>query len=151
MIDLAPVNQAFQEMLAHGTDRPCGLGALPTVGGKPAPLPYTVLYPLGALVSGAPLADRGEDADLRYQVTCVGARTDQAEWMADKVRRAVLQRAPTGRWQHELAPAGVDVWARELETDDGTDDAGAADGVVTSTQRFRLSATSVPQVSPSHP
>ncbi|WP_433547166.1 hypothetical protein ACQPZG_20335 [Streptomyces sp. CA-294286] len=142
------MNRAFQEMLARATGKPCGLGALPQVAGKPAPAPYTVLYPLGGTISGAPLADQGEDADLLYQVTAVGARTDQAEWLADRVRRAVLERTPTGVWGHALDPAGVDVWARGLDADAGTDDAGAAEGVVTSSQRFRLSATSSPEASP---
>ncbi|MCX5206748.1 hypothetical protein OG897_35755 [Streptomyces sp. NBC_00237] len=147
MIDRSPMNRAVQELLAKVTGKPCGLGALPLAGGKPAPLPYTVLYPLGGSVSGAPLADLGEDAVFVYQVTAVGARTDQAEWLADKVRRAILGRTSTGAWANGLGVPGVDVWARDLDADAGTDDTGASDGVVTSSQRYRISATSTPEAS----
>ncbi|MFD3511932.1 hypothetical protein [Streptomyces sp. NPDC058657] len=148
MIDRLPVTRALQELLAVATGRPCGFGSLPVVAGKPVPVPYTVLYALGGTVSGAPLADRGEDAELVYQVTAVGGRADQAQWLADKVRQAVLARAATGQWSNPLVIPGVEVWARELDTDAGTDDAGASDGVVTSSQRYRLSATSSPEATP---
>jgi hypothetical protein len=39
----------------------------------------------------------------------------------------------------------VDVWARDQDADAGTDDAGVADGVVTSSQRYRLVATIGPE------
>jgi hypothetical protein len=148
VIDRSPVNRALQEMLAGATGKPCGLGTLPLVGGKPTPVPYTVLYPLGGTIGGAPLADQAEDAVLLYQVTAVGARTDQAEWLADKVRRALLERTPTGGWVNALGIPGVDVWARDLDADAGTDDTGTSDGVVTSSQRYGLSATSSPEAPP---
>lgn len=141
MIDRAPVSKALQEMIAKATGRPCGLGKLPLVNGKPAEVPYTVLYPLGGSVGGAPLADSSEDAELVYQLTSVAGRTDQAEWMADRGRRAFLERTMSGAWRHSPDVSGVDVWARELDADDGTDTAAAAERVVTSTQRYRLSAT----------
>lgn len=141
MIDRAPVSKAVQDMIAKATGRPCGLGKLPLTNGKPAEVPYTVLYPLGGSARGAPLADSSEDAELVYQLTSVGGRTDQAEWMADRGRRAVLERAPSGAWRYPLDIPDVDVWARELDTDDGTDTTASAQGVVTSSQRYRLSAT----------
>lgn len=141
MIERGRVTEALQGMLAAATGRPCGRGRLPLVDGRPAPLPYTVLYPQGGTVDGAPLADRAEDARLIYQVTVVAARTDQAEWLADRVRRALLGRTTQGAWAHPIAAAGVDVWARELLVDDGVDPAGADDGVVTAVQRYELSAT----------
>ncbi|MEU5002023.1 hypothetical protein [Streptomyces sp. NPDC021622] len=61
--------------------------------------------------------------------------------MADRGRRAVLERAPSGAWRYPLDIPDVDVWARELDTDDGTDTTASAQGVVTSSQRYRLSAT----------
>ncbi|MDO0916838.1 hypothetical protein QQM39_40330 [Streptomyces sp. DT2A-34] len=104
-------------------------------------MPYTVLYPLGGPVSGAPLADASEDAELIFQLTSVGGRSDQAEWMADRGRRAVLERAPSGAWRYPLEIPGVDVWGRELDADDGTDTTASAQGVVTNSQRYWLSAT----------
>ncbi|MEU9334164.1 hypothetical protein AB0D49_13550 [Streptomyces sp. NPDC048290] len=141
MIERGRVTEALQGMLAATTGRPCGRGRLPLLDGRPAPLPYTVLYPQGGTVDGAPLSDRAEDAGLVYQVTVVAARTDQAEWLADRVRRALLGRTAQGAWAHPIAAAGVDVWARELLVDDGVDPAGADDGVVTAVQRYELSAT----------
>ncbi|MFE3182768.1 hypothetical protein ACFXKR_18130 [Streptomyces violascens] len=110
--------------------------------GKPSAVPYTVLYPLGGPVGGAPLADASEDAILVYQLTSVGGRVDQAEWMADRVRRVVLERTASGAPQYLLDVPGVDVWARELDADDGIDTATSAEGVVTSSQRYRFNATS---------
>lgn len=141
MIDRAHVTSALREMLAEATGKPCGRGRLPQVAGQPAPLPYTVLYPQGGAVGGAPLADRAEDAHLVYQVTVVAARTDQAEWLADRVRQALLGRTSTGEWAHPLVAEGAEVWARELLLDDGVSDQDGA-GVVTGVQQYELSMTS---------
>ncbi|MFF4507601.1 hypothetical protein [Streptomyces sp. NPDC001401] len=141
MIDRAPASTALRSMLSSATGKPCGLGKLPLLDGKPAPLPYLVLYPQGGPVDGAPLADRAEDAHLRYQVTVVAARTDQAEWLADRVRCAVLDRRPTGEWEQPITPVDMDVWARELLVDEGIDPADSANGVVTCVQRYKLSVT----------
>lgn len=53
MIDRGPITSAVRAILTAATGRPCGLGTLPLVDGRPAPLPYTVLYPLGSSVGGA--------------------------------------------------------------------------------------------------
>ncbi|MFD8022595.1 hypothetical protein ACFV6G_19500 [Streptomyces lavendulae] len=126
-------------LLATATGQPCGLGSLPLVDGRPAPAPYTVLYPLGGAVGGAPFADAAEDAALTYQVTVVAARVDQAEWLADRVRRAFLARTPAGGWESELAVPRVAVWGRELVVDEAGD-SPAAD-VSTYVQRYKISAT----------
>lgn len=48
--------------------------------GKP---PYVVVYPLpGGRASGT-LGELDADAELLYQVTCVGTSRKQAEWLAD--------------------------------------------------------------------
>ena len=59
-----------------------------TVGDAVAPEdvgpPYVVVYPIaGGGLSGS-LADPNEDGTLIFQVTCVGASREQAEWLADK-------------------------------------------------------------------
>ncbi|MDJ0383210.1 hypothetical protein [Streptomyces sp. G-G2] len=139
MIDRAPLTAAVRTMLTAATGRPCGLGGLPLVDGRPAPLPYSVLYPLGGLVGGSPFADYSEDACPAFQVTIVGARTDQAEWLADRVRRAFLQRTPAGDWEQPVTAPGLNVWARELLVDEGADPVGG--DVVTYIQRYKLAAT----------
>lgn len=46
--------------------------------------PYAVVYSIpGGEMSGN-LDDPYEDAELVYQVTCVGSTREQAEWVADK-------------------------------------------------------------------
>lgn len=140
MIDRAPLTPAVRAMLVAATGRPCGVGGLPLVDGKPAPLPYSVLYPLGGPVDGAPFSDASEDAHVTYQVTIVAARTDQAEWLADRVRRAFLGRTLAGGWEQPLTVPGLSVWARELVVDESTD-ASATGDFVTWVQRYQLSAT----------
>ncbi|MEV0446301.1 hypothetical protein AB0I84_10345 [Streptomyces spectabilis] len=141
MIDRSRVTEAVQAMLAAATGKPCGRGSLPRVAGKPAPLPYTVLYPQGGPVGGAPLADRSEDAFLIFQVTVVAARTDQAEWLADRVRQAFLGRAPDGAWLYPVEVPKVDVWGRELLVDEGVEPAEGENSVVTGVQRYGLATT----------
>ncbi|WP_116211600.1 DUF3168 domain-containing protein [Streptomyces olivoreticuli] len=139
MINRAPVTEAVRAMLSEAVGKSCGVGALPTVGGTPVLLPYLVLYPLGGDFDGALLGDRSEDAHLVYQVTVVASRTDQAEWVADRVRRALLDRAATGEWVHPLVVPGGRVWGRALIADDGTDPSSAGEGVVTYALRIRFS------------
>ncbi|MER6548335.1 hypothetical protein [Streptomyces sp. NPDC001250] len=141
MIERARVTDAVQVMLATATGKPCGRGRLPLVEGRPAPLPYTVLYPQGGPVGGAPLANKSEDGHLVYQLTIVAARTDQAEWLADRARQALLGRTAAGQWQHAIQIPDVNMWARELLVDDGVDLSDADAGVVTAVQRYKLSAT----------
>lgn len=141
MIERARVTAALQTMLATATGKPCGRGRLPLVDGRPALLPYTVLYAQGGPVDGAPLADKSEDGRLVYQVTVVAARADQAEWLADRVRQVLLGRTTEGEWRHPIHVPGVDVWARELLVDDGVDPTDSDDGVVTAVQRYELSVT----------
>ncbi|MEU1307820.1 hypothetical protein ABZ419_02835 [Streptomyces cinnamoneus] len=139
MIDRAPVTEAVRSMLGKAVGMPCGVGALPTTAGNPASLPYLVLYPMGGDVGGAPLGDRSEDAHLVYQVTVVAGRTDQAEWVADRARRVILDRVATGEWAHPLVIPGGRVWGRALIADDGADPSSAGEGVVTYALRIRLS------------
>ncbi|MEW1661125.1 hypothetical protein [Streptomyces sp. NPDC093707] len=141
MIDRARVTEALRAMLATATGKPCGLGQLPFFGGKSAPLPYTALYPQGGPVGGAPLADRAEDARLVCQVTVVATRTDQAEWLADRVRQAMLGRTSTGGWVSPILVPGVYVWARELLTDGGVTPEESGSHVVTGVHRYELSIT----------
>lgn len=140
MINRAPLTPAVRTMLAAATGRPCGVGGLPLVDGKPAPLPYSVLYPLGGVVDGAPFSDASEDAHLIYQVTIIAARIDQGEWLADRARRAFLGRTPAGGWEQPLGVPGLIVWAREPVVDEGADPSATGD-VVTWVQRYQLSAT----------
>lgn len=52
--------------------------------------PYVVVYRIPGGDSYGTLADLNEDAELIYQVTCVGLNRAQAEWLVDKVTDVVL-------------------------------------------------------------
>lgn len=62
-------------------------------------LPYAVIYPLVEAddpeLNGT-LADAHETTVFEWQVTSVGGTAEQAEWMQQKVRSALLGWSPTG-------------------------------------------------------
>jgi hypothetical protein len=148
MIDRLPVTMALSTLLASATNLPVGRGNKPA-GVNP---PYYLLYAIPAELSGAPLADEHEDASFVYQVTSVSGPdpakpdsrgvADQAEWMADKARTAILGRDPaTGLWLRTLTIPGVKVTGRSLDVEaGGTND--PADAIMSYVQRFRLDLTS---------
>ncbi len=101
------VTSALLTMLAAGTGKP--------VGDHKAPLatapPYSVLYSIpGGGFWGAALVGPDADADFVYQVDSVGLKRNQAEWLADRVRRSVLARSSSGAFQVTITPpAGLKV------------------------------------------
>ncbi len=140
MITRRLVTAALAELLAAATAKPCGTGSVPMAGGTPASPPYTVLLSLPMTVDGAPFTDQHEDATTIYQVTAVARAHDQAEWLADQVRTAILGRGPAGEWLHPLQVPGWTCWQRELDLDAGTDnDPGAV--IVSYVIRFQLAWT----------
>ncbi|MEV8101067.1 hypothetical protein [Streptomyces sp. NPDC088135] len=148
MIQRLPVTMALSALLTSATGLPVGRGRKP----KDTSPPYYLLYTVPADVSGAPFSDLNEDAALVYQVTSVSGPdpsdpdshgvADQAEWMADKARTALLGRDPaTGLWLHPLAVPGARVIGRTLDTEPGaTND--PSDAIMSYVQRFRLDLTS---------
>jgi hypothetical protein len=52
-------------------------------------VPYAVLHNIGGRADG-PIDDPSADALSTYQVTGVGATREQAEWVADTARQALL-------------------------------------------------------------
>lgn len=53
-------------------------------------VPYVVVMPGPASVSGGPLADTQADWQLSYTLTSFGVSREQCEWMADKARDAAV-------------------------------------------------------------
>lgn len=51
--------------------------------------PYVVVWPLSGDLDGS-IAVGHEDAQVIYQLSCVGASIEQAEWTADTARTALL-------------------------------------------------------------
>ncbi|RGD59414.1 hypothetical protein DR950_17885 [Kitasatospora xanthocidica] len=134
------VSTALRDAIAAATGRSCGYGAPPTTADKPSgnAIPYTVLYPLGGTTSGPPFGDQAGDGRLLYQVTSVASTGEQAEWMADKVRAAVLGTSPKGGFATSISPAGHTVVGREIDKEDGQ---SVANGVYSYISRYLLHVT----------
>lgn len=56
--------------------------------------PYMVLYPLAPSFGGT-IAAASDDAEIEYQVTCVGETREQAEWVADQAIAALVEQTVT--------------------------------------------------------
>ncbi|MFE3216116.1 hypothetical protein [Streptomyces antimycoticus] len=141
-----PVTRALAALVEHVTGRPCGIGELPRVRGKSgwdtASAPYTVLDSLPAAFDGPPLWDWHADAAWSYQVTSVGERIDQVEWLADRVRDGVVGRTD-GQWTHDLHVPQARVMDRELTYDAGGESSESAAGAIVSyVQRVTITVTS---------
>ena len=54
-------------------------------------VPYVNVHPLSGGVTDGTITDPDDDADSLYQLTCVGGTREQAEWISDKARTAMLQ------------------------------------------------------------
>lgn len=94
VLDQRKVTTNLVTMLQAATSRP-GADMVPP---EAAELPYFFVIPIagGPDSSGPALTAPDADVGVVYQVTSVGARRDQSEWMADKVRQAILGRNPDG-------------------------------------------------------
>ncbi|MFD4394361.1 hypothetical protein [Kitasatospora sp. NPDC058478] len=133
------VSTALRDAIAAATGRSCGYGAPPVAADKPTgtTIPYSVLYPLGGTSSGPPFGDQAGDGRLLYQVTSVATTGEQAEWMADKVRAAVLG-TKGGSFVTPILPAGHTVVGREIDKEDGQ---SVANGVYSYITRIILHVT----------
>ena len=98
------------------------------------PEKYVVVYPIPGGSRGGTLAGPFDDAEIVYQVTCVGQTRQQAEWVRDKVEAALL--------------TGITVSGRHipLVRPEGGDDGTYRDDTVTpplyyTTPRYRVHTT----------
>ncbi|MBC9717809.1 hypothetical protein H9Y04_35290 [Streptomyces sp. TRM66268-LWL] len=137
-----PLTRALRTLVADATGRPCGLGVLPRgPDGRAADFPYAILDSLPGEFSGPGFADWHADVSWSYQVTSVGERADQVEWLADRVRSALVDRVD-GRWRYALAPPEMRVIDRELSVDGAGDPVdGTAGDTVTYIQRFTITVS----------
>ncbi|MER6131902.1 hypothetical protein [Streptomyces sp. NPDC001815] len=135
------VSLAVQKTLAASTGRSCGYGTAPTSSSTPTgtTVPYGVLYPLGVTTSGPPYGDGDADARVLFQVTSVASTAEQVEWMADKVRTALLARSK-GIYSNAITVAGYAVMGRELDKEEGISVSG---GVYSYVQRYVLTVTTL--------
>jgi hypothetical protein len=141
-----PVTRALAALIEQATGRPCGVAELPRVRGesgewKPASAPYTILDSLPGAFTGPPLWDWHADAAWTYQVTSVGERGDQVQWLADRVRAGVVGRSG-GHWAYDLDVPQARVIDRELDHDAGGEaSVSAAGAIVSYVQRFTITVT----------
>ncbi|MFG2227659.1 hypothetical protein [Streptomyces sp. NPDC048644] len=141
-----PVTRALAALLEQATGRPCGLGELPRVQEQPgqwvaAAAPYTILDALPADFSGPGLWNWHADASWSYQVTSVGERADQVQWLADRVRVGVIGRTDD-RWARDLRVPEARVIDREVTYDAAGELAVSAAGTIVSyVQRFTITVT----------
>lgn len=90
------LTEALRASLSFATGRPFGILAAPKpLPGATAPaMPYAILYPISGGAFSGPMPAPHEDVDAVYQVTSVGGKIPgSADWLADRVRRAVLERS----------------------------------------------------------
>ncbi|WP_435059377.1 hypothetical protein [Streptomyces sp. bgisy060] len=132
-----PLTRALVNVLDAGTGRPCGLGVLPrTADGQAAAFPYLILDSLPGEFSGPSFGDWQADATWTYQVTSVGERAHQVQWLGDRVRVVVAD------WLRNLDVPGMRVIDRELTYDaDGEPVDGSQGSIVTYVQRFTITVT----------
>lgn len=118
VISRREVNEAVADFL-DPLGRPVGRARIPTQPTNDqivADPPYMILYPImGGTYWGAPLTSPEDSMGLVYQVTCVGMREDQAQWLADEVRVRILDRNTDGAFVSSLTVAGLNVIMREPE------------------------------------
>ncbi|MGW1284365.1 hypothetical protein ACWD4N_11775 [Streptomyces sp. NPDC002586] len=107
----------------------------------PAAAPHTMLDSLPGEFSGPPLADWQADAAWSYQVTSVGERGDQVQWLADRVRDGVVGRSD-GSWAYDLRISQGRAIDRELAHESGGETSVSAAGAIVSyVQRFTITVT----------
>lgn len=96
-------------------------------------IPYAIVYPMPGTFDGN-LAEANDDADLVYQVTCVGESRMACQLVEDKVNAALLPGA--------LTVTGRSVTQVRVEIGGGIRrDDTVRPAVFISTPRFRLSTT----------
>ncbi len=129
------ITTAFIAMLESATGRPIGdLDAPEPASGEVAPVtPYAVVTPIpgGGFVERDLADENPQPIVMVFEVLSVGGeegegpRRDQAQWMADKVQRAILDRAADGSYVNAITPAtnpgdvAVKVGLRDLDVQGG--------------------------------
>lgn len=130
------ITDALITMLETATGKQIGDARAPEPTTDDTPdYPYAVLVSLGRTQSSGSIAAPHSDVSIMYQVTSVGENRDQADWMADKVREAILGRNSTG-FTNALSGSGWRCTFREPSMDGGLIEGGQ---LMNRPERFILS------------
>lgn len=92
------VTAALTSMLVTVSTRPFGIADVPTPEpGRIAPTtPYGIVYPINDGGYWGSLGAPESSGRFAFQVTTVGERADQCEWLGDRARLAILARTTAG-------------------------------------------------------
>lgn len=105
----------------------------PDGSGAVIPPPCVVVHPIPGGRRFGTLDDYVKDADLLYQLTCVGETRDQAEWVRDETE--ILLDGVT------VAGRQIDVIRLDFGSDEARLDGTVHPAVFVSMPRYRLSST----------
>lgn len=99
------VTRVLASTLATSTTRPFAVADVPPAdAGKLTPTPpYGIVYPIndGGFLGG--LGAPENCAEFAFQITSVGATSDQCEWLSDRVRNVLLGRNAQGTYETAIA------------------------------------------------
>lgn len=117
----------FIRMLRDATGVPIGDNAVPDEFSGSVPsdkdYPYAIVYQVdGGYLDGPPLVRHDSHADIPVQVSSVGRTREQAHWMGDQIREAVLAQRDDGTFVWKMTP---DVAGRDIHTIGGIDSEGS--------------------------
>lgn len=135
--EVRKLTAAYVAMLEQVTGRLFGDLDAPGTLDTPAVKPYGVVQHLAGGLRFGDVARPNGMATVIYQVTAVGERADQAEWLADLVTAATLDLNSTG-FANNITAAGLTVIGREFDLDGGVQTDGA---LVNATRRYALTVT----------
>ncbi|MFE7129334.1 hypothetical protein ACFVIM_00545 [Streptomyces sp. NPDC057638] len=99
-----------------------------------------MLYPLGVTTSGPPYGDPDADARVLLQLTSVATTAEQVEWMADRVRSAMVSRQKDGSYARPIIVTGCSVMQRFVDKEEGV---AVSSGVYSYVQRYVIELTTL--------
>ena len=110
------LTNALVLILENSTSR--SIGDHETPENIPSGEPWAIVYAIpGGNFDGPPLRAPNADGSFVYQVTSAGRSREQAEWMADMVRRTLLARNADGSFQVEFPDTTpLQVYARDSDS-----------------------------------
>lgn len=125
--DPKSVREAIVTRLSSSTGKSIGEANAPSS----VTTPYGVFYPLPDQDSDGSLTDPDSDVWWEFQVTGIGADLDEAQWMQNKIREAMLGWTPTVSGL-SLSPVELTQGSGVLRDDD------VKEPLFYSTDRFRV-------------